>query len=36
MEIQGVEILALIPGLCCVGFMKPIGFVAGVAQCPEV
>jgi hypothetical protein len=30
MDIQGVEMLTLIGGLCCVGFINPIGVVAGV------
>jgi hypothetical protein len=29
MEIQGVEVLTLIGGLCCVGFTNPVG--GGVA-----
>jgi hypothetical protein len=31
-EIQGVEILTLIGGLCFVGFVNPIGVVAGVRR----
>jgi hypothetical protein len=31
-EIQGVEILTLIGGLCFVGFINPIGVVAGVQR----
>jgi hypothetical protein len=29
-EIQGVKMLTLFSGLCCVGFKKPVGVVAGV------
>jgi hypothetical protein len=29
-KIQGVEILTLFGGLCCVGFTNTIGIVAGV------
>jgi hypothetical protein len=29
-KIQGVEMLTLIGGLCCVGFVSPVGVVAGV------
>jgi hypothetical protein len=32
MDIQGVKMLALIGGLCCVGFMNPIDVVAGVRR----
>jgi hypothetical protein len=30
MEIQGVEMLTLMGGLCCIGFVNPIGVAAGV------
>jgi hypothetical protein len=31
-EIQGVNMLTLFDGLCCVGFLNPIGVVAGVRR----
>jgi hypothetical protein len=31
-EIQGVEMLALVGGLCCVGFIKPSCVIAGVRR----